>query len=688
MVAETKEQKDLRRNVSGAVTKVLNTVGTAGFRLPGEAGNNDEIGSMVRRCVLLALRNVDDSIRLLEREVQTELNLTISQGQLVKFYMKGGNAYSCMVGTANDVQNSRNNIGGGDSDWDTQVVVNPWLPTPIRTRLHNEVIEVALSEFRTCAQDIAHIVHGYNLDVVLDLTSIAGNETDVDADGGDVKAGQYAFVLDGQQSTRKIFSYDSIGMVFDDQVAIPAVEGTDTKDGPGILLHAAIKPFELYRLGYLGKIYRLTGPRPIPVPLTSAYYDESSLLPRKALAELIDITIPRLDTIEAFEVWESLESHHINISHESLGIRNLPDASMPIPLPDINYHKLENMLMLCEMADGSSRHYNKLPKRVRRLREACEAEVVGGKTDNEVKLSLLQMAGVSRDAELRTGVVANVARGIINGYLDEFDRVDYRAGLYDAVGSWREFIRNLMIHVRLVVTENQANLLDATWQLAEKDRQARNTDGNVARAVWAEIYNSYSTTTNTNPLRVSTTTVDNGLSVQRYRSDDLAMLDQLQAVGATSHDVDDSPLVNAGALKPSTVSHWRVFRVDDRDSMVKMFATFKTKFNMRKSSDSSLNFVHRFYTREDDRGHIPECLVIAKKGEKILSVCTIVVGADSRTGYSRMSSVDLALGKNTVAVLSDIARQRKLTAALIHDYTLTAVLSQHYGMIKQLIKVD
>jgi hypothetical protein len=99
--------------------------------------------------------------------------------------------------------------------------------------------------------------------VALDLTSIAGNETAVDADGGDVKAGQYVFVLDGQQSTRKIFSYDSLGMVFDDQVAITAADGTDIKDSPGILLHAAIKPFELYRLGYLGKIYHLTGPWPL-----------------------------------------------------------------------------------------------------------------------------------------------------------------------------------------------------------------------------------------------------------------------------------------------------------------------------------------------------------------------------------------------------------------------------------------
>ena len=121
--------------------------------------------------------------------------------------------------------------------------------------------------------------------------------------------------------------------------------------------------------------------------------------------------------------------------------------------------------------------------------------------------------------------------------------------------------------------------------------------------------------------------------------------------------------------------------------MLKVFAEFKTQFNLLKAKDNTLRFHHKFYTREDDRGHIPECLVIAKKGEEIISVCTLVVGLDSRSGYSRMSSVDLDIGKNTIAVLADIARQRKLTAAMIHDYPLKTTIAAHYNVIKNLMKL-
>lgn len=681
MTTETAEQKNLRREVSGKVTKVLNTVSTKGVRLPGEAGLNDEIGSKVRQRVLLALQKVDDKIKMLERGVQADLNLTVTQGQLIKFYMKGGNAYSCIVGDLQDIQNARYDIGGGDSDWDTQVVINPWLPSPIRTRLHHDVIEVTLSEFRQCAEDIAHIVHGYNIDTVLDLDTVGGDDQVVANDNGEVKAGKYVFVMDGQQTTRKIMSYDNLGMVFDDRVAISPASGTDKKDGPGILLHAAIKPFELYRLGYLGKVYRLNNHERAAEKLTENDYDETSLLPRKALAELIDITIPRLDTIEAFEVWESLESNHISITYENVGVRNIADASVPIPLPNINYHKLENLLMLCEMADGSSRHYNKLHKRVRRLREACEAEEANTPTPH-VKQPMLHMVGVAQENQLLSTLPA---QGTIDVYLNA-NNPD--GNNYHAPNSWYAFIRSLMIHINVCVAQNQANLLDHTWQQAEHTRQQTNTDNNEARSIWASIYNNLKSSNNTSPLRVGQSSTANMSSIQRYRSDDLALLDQLQATGATSHDVNDRPIVNASLLRPSTITHWRILRLDDRDSMLKVFATFNIEFNLKKSTDSSFNFIHRFYTREDERGHIPECLVIAKKGEKILSVCTLIVGGDARTGHSRMSSIDLGLGKNTVAVLSDIARQRKLTAALTHDYTLKSILSQHYEIIKQLIKVD
>lgn len=683
MTAETAQQKEVRRSVSGKVTEILNTVTTVGRRQTGGA-EAAVIGRQIRLALLTTLRNVDRQIALIEREVQDELNLTVTPGKLIKFYMKGGNAYNCVVGSVHELANSRSVIGGGTSDWDTQVVINPWLPSPVRTRLHNEVVEIALSAFRDCAKNIAQIVHDNNIDVVLDLNTGALNcQTALNAGG--IQPGHYAFILDEQQTTRKIFSYDNLGMIFDDRVAISPAEGTDKKDGPGILLHSAIKPFELYRLGYLGKVYKLNH---LPTPdnaLSAADYDTRTLLPRKSLAELIDITIPRLGTVEAFEVWESLEANHITINRENLTVNNQLADQVPIPLPDINYHKLENLLMLCEMADGSSRHYNKLPKRVKRLKQACETQVTAGALADAVKLPMLHMVGVAAEGELITN--NHQATTDIDGYLHIHDP-DYanHPNPYSVVDSWHAFIRKLMIHVRACRDANANGLMDVTWQNDEVNRQARNRDNNVARAIWADIYNTLATTNNSHPMRISS---NNPVpSIQRYRSDDLALLDLVLRTASPSSNIAYNSLVDARALKPSTISHWRILRVDDRGSLLKVLEVFKAKFDAKKHHDPSLNYVHKLYTREDHRGHISECLIIAKKGEKILSVVTLVAGADARTGHTRMSTIDSDLGKNTIAVLADIARQRKLTAAMIHDYTLKAVLAKHYSIAKQLVDVD
>ncbi len=689
MTAENSTQKSLRRSVSGKVTELLNTVATQGYRLTQDNGvpsPAEEIGSMIRRCVLLALRNIDDKIRMLESDAQKELNLSSTRGSLIKFYMKGGNAYKCVIGGVLDIQAAKNDNGGGTSDWDTQVVVNPWIPSPIRARLYNDTIEVTLSEFRQCAEDVAHIVHNNHLDIVLNLNSVPiGDAVTQNEKKDGVAAGRYVFVLDEQQTTRRIFNYDNLGMVYDDRVNLTPATGMDKKDGPGILLHDAIKPFMLYRLGYTGKIFKLKDnlPGPITAGITEEEYDTNEEQPRKALGELIDITIPRLDTIEAVEVWESLASNQIQITHTDINIRHLDDAAQPIPLPDINYHKLEQFLMLCEMADGSSRHYNKLPKRVQRLKEACETQITNNESMAKVKAPLFHMAGVTDANQLQTNLAAV---NTIDGYLSVHDATNFNAGLYTR-DAWMIFIRSLMIHVCYRVTNNAQNLNNNTWQDAEKNRQKGNSGHNAARTVWAGIWNKYQTQNNENPLRVSSQSQSSIPGIQRYRSDDLALLDQLQVAAATSHDLTSGTLIDTSKLFPSTVSHWRILRVDDRDVMLKVFAEFKTQFNLLKAKDNTLSFHHKFYTREDDRGHIPECLVIAKKGEEIISVCTLVVGLDSRSGYSRMSSVDLDIGKNTIAVLADIARQRKLTAAMIHDYPLKTTIAAHYNVIKNLMKL-
>lgn len=687
MAEESAAQKKLRRGVNSQITEILNTITLCGKRIDPNQNipqQSEQVGAMIRRCVLLSLRNIDDRIRMLERDVQQEFNFSQNVGELVKFYMKGGNAYKCVVGNQNDIRNARQVNGGGTSDWDTQVVVNPWLPIAVRKRLYNEIEEVTLSEFRTCARDIAGILHNNNLSLILSLydgslMTVVDDQDETD----DVPAGQYIFVPDEKQSTRRIFNYDSLGMVFDDRVFLPA----DNKDGPGLLFHDAIRPFRLFRLGYIGKVYRLRNdingqPLPAnPFEIDDSLYELDSILPRKSLAELIDITIPRQDTIESFEVWESLRTNHIQITHEELNVANLEDASQLIPLPDINYHKLEQFLMLCEMADGSSRHYNKLPRRVDRLAEICQLQAVNDQRDVVIR-PLLHMAGVNAEQHLQTN---QQAEGEIDNYLRTYDTVRFNnQGYAPNPNGWLPLIRCLMIHIRVRANNNNNSIINLNWQAAENAIQ-RNNNNNRIRGIWAAIYNNCASPNNRTP---SSPTNNTPVFMQRYRSDDLAMLDRLRGISAGTQDVNPTPLVNAENLKPSTISHWRIYRFYDKESMLAIFAEFENQIRTLNRREEEYSFNYRFYTRIDGRGHIPECIIVSKEGEEIKSVCTLTVGDDARTGGVRANHTDRVLDKNTLATLSDMAMQRKLTASLIHDYPLKTSISSHYVTLQALINSD
>ncbi len=87
--------------------------------------------------------------------------------------------------------------------------------------------------------------------------------------------------------------------------------------------------------------------------------------------ELIDVTIPRRNTVEGVEVWDDIASGHFVVKSESVGIQG---HLQQLPFPDVFYHLREQLEMLCEVADNSSRHQDKMCKRFTRLDEIYEKQ--------------------------------------------------------------------------------------------------------------------------------------------------------------------------------------------------------------------------------------------------------------------------------------------------------------------------
>ena len=111
---ETDAQRNARRKIASWVTTKLNDT------------QNSAEARFMRDCVLRTLGRINVNLTALEGSVRDSMMLKAGEN-LVCFYMKGGNAYKCIMDN-----NARTVDGGGDSDWDTQILINPWAPEPVR----------------------------------------------------------------------------------------------------------------------------------------------------------------------------------------------------------------------------------------------------------------------------------------------------------------------------------------------------------------------------------------------------------------------------------------------------------------------------------------------------------------------------------------------------------------------------
>lgn len=614
---ETAEQRTARRKVASWVTQKLNNTDT-------------QAGKIIRDCVLQALSRIDVALTDLEAKTVADKGL-LAGTPLVRFYMKGGNAYKCIM-----EQDAREVDGGGDSDWDTQVLINPWAPEPVRRLLYAEIEELLLNEFKVTATQVGSRLHvlGFNIQTAFN-TDFETDRLTFEADIQNTLVATNRLKLDADQTIRRIYDHTIIGLSFNDRVPLAKAQENAINPNPGLLFNEAIAPFSLHRLGYTFHMVDAAG--------------KKAGLSRIALGELIDVTIPKIHTVEAVEMWESIVTSR-DIVITSTPVKVYGSDFVNLPLPSIDYHQLEMMTMLGEMSDGSSRHADKLSRRTGRLNTILTGNP--GKVDNMWRIAgVADVNGLTSDRASEDSFTALVRHHDLEN-----------EGSYNVQGSFKEKIKKMMIH--MVKVSGSAGVAQPDFGLPafiDEEQRRLASQTSKSRTILAKLYNTgYS---GMSPLP----------KMKRYRTDDLALKDRLDAAG----------FVDARNLWASGITHWRIYQFESEKSLLQILGMYRSEATEK---GVLLNVKH--YQRADYRGLVSEYFIIASDAatHQITSVSTFVVGTDARTGGVKFSSADDG-GKPTIATLTDIGRQRKLAASLIHDYILRTRISGHYDQIRTLIDV-
>jgi hypothetical protein len=317
-MAETKDERKKRREIAQQLTREI---------------NDAEVYHAIRRIALDALAGLARRVDRMSAAFREKHKLA-GHVPLARFYVKGGNAFSALMrsvsdgGPASSDQALVPRSAGGDSDWDTQVVVNPWLPQPLQAELYAEIDRLVTDELVAAAADFARAY--------------------LDAPGPRVLSahvvGDYRLTPDERPPKHTTLDMPAGEPGSPLRLATPRLVRID-----------GVKPFLLYRLGYFWR-----------AELSPDARGEKLQIRRPVLMELIDITLPRRDTIEAVGVWRDLEDAP-GLPGAQLQIDVREVWGVELPLPDLFYHLRENLTMLCEITVDRSEHADKRPKRVARF---------------------------------------------------------------------------------------------------------------------------------------------------------------------------------------------------------------------------------------------------------------------------------------------------------------------------------
>jgi hypothetical protein len=335
-------------------------------------------------------------------------NLKTTFGNNVRFFVKGGNALNVLknpdISAVTDL-----------SDWDTQIIINPNLPV-IEWHQYflamDLFLKAQLKTFQTQLNDT-----NYSLALTEDLTvnwKKDGNAVNaifrpnLKSNQLNSYASIYSRILHPKQT---IDNFNSITENSKQVILIPYLKKnipvdeqadylrqvetyfpyTDinsskearTGQSSSWIINTSIDGFYLYRLvvRYESVHYDNNGTK-FDDPITDS--NKSSFR-----GELIDISIPRRDTLEALHQWQHVNIFPLSVKYAA------PDHEEIIQAPDWDYHLEENIIMIMEYITEISNSPHKLPSRIKRGLEALKK--INDPTDAELKLKYPNLFDPSAD---------------------------------------------------------------------------------------------------------------------------------------------------------------------------------------------------------------------------------------------------------------------------------------------------
>lgn len=666
-MAETEEQYKIRREASAWLTGVINS-----------GGFDRNLGSAIRGEVIVALSNLYSRFSVLNLVLFEKHHVRIDR-PLVRFYMKGGNAFDCICNLAGP---KATRLGGGDSDWDTQVMIDPWAPLPLQRLVYGLVEDIVLDEFRQVSQRIALREEEYLLygpppppppprNFVEQTQFLWANPPPVPPPppppphmptpppAPPFNGGIYTLDYDDPQTIRKIYDRDEVGLWTDTRQRLGDQNMAHPEWMPGHVFNAAIRHFDLYRVGYAWHMHTEVNGFPA--------------VTRPLLMELIDVTIPRRDTIEAITVWEELAQNHINLTDAVITVdARLPDNSIDetigrdLPLPDIRYHLRELLTMMCEVADGSSRHADKIHKRLRRF------ELIW---DNYLApVAIMNIAATFVGRRIETLPTPPAVGPVYNRISPELIRVGLVAGVPAAPVAGNPnpnpylFAWKMMAEVESQTAAQQALPVftpegKPRRETVQAFHQARVRLNGTFYLNWLAA--SFSAAGAVVPLA----------GIYAY-SDDLVLIDTLL----------ENAYLNATHVRLSGIDQALVVRVANHDQLQLVTGRFLNRFaTLAPALPAAANFTVRHKLLQTTRPHSTthECIFVIFNAERPVAVFTLTTASPVELPFlTSPAEGEAAIPR---CPPDELANQRKVMAALIDNYLIKTGISSQYELLKEII---
>ncbi|MCY7297275.1 hypothetical protein [Alteromonas sp. a30] len=760
---EIEKKRELKRSISSWLTEQMNDL-TINYDdscrsdgLPDWANlsNFSYFKQIVRQHVLICLDAINQGLDSLEIDIRNEFDLRQDKDRkepLFQFYIKGGNAYKYTVEDKGAM---------GTSDWDTQLLINPWLPVPLTETVYERVENLISATFEQTAEDIgmafAPLQFTSQLEPLKSLADYINAILDnLNGNVPDWRTNYHPIELVPGKITKQ-FSHINTGL-WESQN-----ENLKGENLPSIVESDRIPPFKIYRLGWLWKA-QYTG-------VNASGSSDTPEVIKSILMELIDVTIPRKFTIEAVTQWhefidlkgqsdkpkgevkleqisfqpssggttyiktlrntintaidaviadsektppvttttkkmeeirvlakktysaltvifgaynsyqpvlalsKSSDTDFVNACKNAKASLSIIQASsvkteIILPFPNVFYHAHEQLIMLCEVADGSSEHPNKMLKRFMRFDEcATELDKQSNGTSqillNEVNGSTLQIQD-SSGTKTKMELIEALLPDILGRSLTSKEKEDV-VKWFTAVDSKNYIAETLALMQNVKNRSASLQSLDANTKNASKKLKAELAKTNDVQTIQAFLGH---------------------MASYRYiynKEDGLQSVKMLSSAYSNDQILDfifsETQIVDTKSVPSNGIRNMFFTRVGNRATLESCTSEFVRYRPFAKPDHKPVNIFHDSF-QSNRFTYYSTCVAFTSNGE-IRDCITFLTANKAEAPFHQFEDPNLSY--KFYADLRLMAQQRKAVAALIMDYVVHTALSKQVRLVYSLI---